>query len=216
MTITLTYNNLKTSIASWTNRNTVSDTAFAEQIPFFISLAEQAIFKDLSTLGNEKYVKGNFNVNNGIVTRPALWGKTLTFSYLDSDGFIHILERVPYEYCRSFMDEPANQPTTVIPKYYTDYGFSYILVVPSPRVSFSYEFVYLEKIQPLSDNNQTNWNTQNAYDLLFYKSMEKANDWLLNNEQSQKFASLYENRIQAYTMYDKDRKTDRFSDIMKG
>lgn len=208
-----TYNGLLVSIPLWVNRN---DQDFMNNVPIFISIAEQEFFIDCSTLGNEEYDIGNFTIGAAAFPRPALWGQSLTFSYIDDTGNVRILERVGYEYLRSYISNP-NDPdiASILPKYYTDYGFNYILITPPPLVAFDYEFAYYKKITPLSLTQQANWITQNAYDAFFYNCLAQAYTYIQDDVQAQKFQGLYQQRVQAYKLYNRNRNFDRSADVTK-
>jgi len=212
MAFEFNYTSLITQLAEWTNRN---DTVFLNQCPIFITLAEQLLFQDFTSLGNESAMVGEFAPGNGVIPKPALWGDTLTFSYLDSLGNITILKRVPYEYARQYIDNPSTQNTQVTPLYYTDYGFNNWLVVPSPQEAFKFEVIYLNKVTPLAASQPTNWETQNAYDLLFAACLIYAYQYLTNSALEQQWQQTYTQRLQAYILYDKNRKTDRNVNALK-
>jgi len=208
-----TYTGLKTAIQEWANR---TDTIFINNIPLFISLAEQQFFIDCSTLGNETYITGTFNANSGIVNKPALWGRTLTFSYLDATNSIQVLQRSSYEMIRSFIPKQASNPIANLPQYYTDYGFNYFLISPTPIAAYNYEICYFQKIQPLSLSNETSWITENAYDALFWSSMDKAMRFIDNMADAEMFKSMYQERVAAINAYNDNRLVDRTANITGG
>jgi hypothetical protein len=217
------YNGLILAIQQWTNRN---DSVFLQNIPLFISLAEQQFFIDCSTLGNEVYLTGVFNANNGIVAKPASWGQTLTFSYLTSENNVVVLERVPYEYIRTFV--PNNNTVTpecstyisnntlILPQYYTDYGYDNFLISPTPQTAFTYEIAYFQKIQPLTVTNQTNWITQYAYDAFFYLCLDKAFRFIEDTPMADMYLQKGQERMQALIQYNQGRIFDRTAEATKG
>lgn len=208
-----TYTGLKTAIQEWANR---TDTVFINNIPLFISLAEQQFFIDCSTLGNETYITGTFNANSGIVNKPALWGRTLTFSYLDATNSIQVLQRSSYEMIRSYIPKQASNPIANLPQYYTDYGFNYFLISPTPIDAYNYEICYFQKIQPLSLSNETSWITENAYDALFWSSMDKAMRFIDNMTDAEMFKGMYQERVAAINAYNDNRLVDRTANITGG
>lgn len=208
-----TYTGLKTAIQEWANR---TDTVFINNIPLFISLAEQQFFIDCSTLGNETYITGTFNANSGIVNKPALWGRTLTFSYIDAMDSIQVLQRSSYEMIRSYVPKQANNPIANLPQYYTDYGYNYILISPTPIAAYNYEICYFQKIQPLSLSNETSWITENAYDALFWSSMDKAMRFIDNMADAEMFKVMYQERVAAINAYNDNRLVDRTANITGG
>jgi hypothetical protein len=208
-----TYNGLVKAIQQWTNRN---DSVFIENIPLFISLAEQQFFIDCSTLGNEFYVTTVFTANNESLPKPVNWGETLTISYIGADGKIVVLKRVSYELIRSFA--PANNistNSTTTPRYYSDYGYDYFIISPTPVAAYPVEIAYFGKTQMLSSINQTNWITKNAYDALLWSCLNKASQFIDNTVDAAAYLSMYTDRIQAINTYNKGRKSDRASDTMK-
>jgi len=152
---------------------------------------------------------------NGVVNKPSLWGDTLTFSYLDALGNITILERVAYEYCRKFISNPSVMNTLVTPTYYTDYGYDRWLVVPTPQTALAYEIAFVQNIVPLSLTQQTSWLTTNAYDLLFAGALFYAFSYLANQRLSDKWENRYKQLVEQYNKYNKARKADRLSDVLK-
>jgi len=213
MAFAFNYNNLITEISAQLNRN---DAVFLAQCPVFITLAEQRIFVDFSQLGNEQYYTGNFVAGVGTLAKPPLWGKTLTFSYLDSNGNVVILERISYEYARKYINNPTAQNALTLPKYYTDKGYGLLLVVPTPQIAFQFEWVFLAKATPLglSVEQQTNWYTTYGYDLLLAACCYYASVYLDNVQQQAKWDKIYKERIELYNIYNKGRKADRNADVL--
>lgn len=203
-----TYAGLITAITQWANR---TDTVFLSNIPLFISLTEQEIFIKLSTIGNEQYVTATFTPNNAIVPKPSLWGRTSRISYIDSVGKLHVLTRSSVPYIET--DNPDTINSSVdLPRYYTDYGFPYMLISPTPTDAFNFVWSYFEKVPPLTDENQTNWNTLNAYDILFSGAMEKACIFISSEDKSF-WASKYADGIASYANYDKRRLSDTYISV---
>jgi hypothetical protein len=206
-----TYAGLTTAIQQWANRN---DSLFILNIPIFISLTEQEIFWKLSTIGNEVYATGNFTANNGTFPKPALWGKTARFTYIDENNNLQVLKRVSVSYIYQLNPNPTAVSTPPLnPRYYTDYGFPYFLISPTPTTAFPFELAYFQKIPPLSPEMQTNWNTQNVYDALFFGCMQKASTYINASDWAQYYASLYESALAGYDKYDKERLTDATTNV---
>lgn len=204
-----TYNGLVASITKWANRN---DSSFIENIPVFISLTEQEIFIKLSTLGNEYYVTSSFTPNNGIIPKPGDWGKTSKIFYIDSNNKTHVLFRLSVPTLEVFnpdVEFPSGNPAgSNLPRYYSDYGYPYIIISPTPAEAFNYTLSYFTKIPPLSVTNQTNWNSRYAYDMLFFGCMQKAFAFLNDTDWATYFGNLYTQGISDYNSYDKQRLTD--------
>lgn len=202
-----TYNDLVAVLIAWCNQS-AQDAKFIAQIPNFIFLAEQQIFQDIPTLGNQDYLEATFTIANGIYPKPALWGRTLDISYINA-GNLKVLERISYEYGLEYMQTLAVGP----PQYYTDYAYGYFQVFPSPDVEYPFQFVYYKEVPQLSLTNQSNWTSLNASDMLFDLAMSKANLYLKDYPAAEKWENLYKDRVKAYNDYDQSRLLDRSADI---
>lgn len=206
-----TYDGLVASVISWANRN---DADFATNVPLFISLTEQELSITLATLGNEEYLTGSFTANNGIIPKPAGWVDTVRFTYLDTLGNEIVLEksnvsRLQVEYPSTLIASP------ILPRYYADYGYFYWMIGPTPTLALNFLVSCFVKQNPLSESNQTNWNTMFAYDLLFWGSMHKACVFINNTEWAAYYANLYQTGIQNYMSQDKGRLQDSTDKVEK-
>lgn len=212
MAYAFNYDNYITNIGAFLNRN---DTVFLSLCPVFLSLGEQRIFIDFSHIGTEQSYTGNFVAGNGIIAKPPLWGDTETFSYLDSTGRVHILERVAYEYGRTFIDNPSTQNDQILPTYYSDSGYGYFIIFPTPQVAFPFQLIFQGKEVPLGTTQPTNWYSTYGYDLLLFAACHEAAAYLDNHSQAAKWDGKYIQRLELYNRYNKGRKADRTSDVLK-
>lgn len=219
------YTNIEKAIIEWCNR-TVNDTAFVEQIPNFVFLAQQQIFIDCSTLVNQKTLSDKIEVKDfpsitpafNIFKKPSDWGRTLTLALVGSKETPNapisvyentILERITLE--RALLFE-KNIKTRGKPIYYTDVDFSSIRVFPWPNKTYSYNMIYYAKLPALSPDTRgdnTNLTALNMPDILFYAALSKAYAYLSNQEESAFYDALYKERVAAMLDYDKNRLLDR-------
>jgi hypothetical protein len=173
----------------------------------FISLTEQELFIRLSTIGNLVYTMGNFIPDNQILPKPGNWGKSSLFFYIDSNNEIAFLTRLTTGssiYTNSDL-EATNAPQ---PRYYSDYGFPYLIVVPKPTVAYPFYYSYYAKVDPLSPSNQSNWLSINAYDILLAGCMHKACIFICDWDGAALYKAMYDEGIANYQSYDKDRLQD--------
>lgn len=215
MTNTLTtFNGLLVGIAKWTNRN---DTTFITEIPNFINLTQQRIFIDCPTMVSQFYVTGNFTPENNIVAVPSLWGSSLTFSYIDpTSSEVVVLQYVPLEFIQNFNPTSGGiSPNLVLPRYYSNYGLNYLIIAPTPLVDNAYLLAFDTNSPPLNLSMQSNFLTQQMYDLLFLGTMSYAYAYLENDTQSQKYEGFYQQRVEAYQKYNTGRKMDRTANAQK-
>lgn len=224
-----TYSSLIQGIRQWCNQS-IDSTEFNMLIPTFIALTEQQLFMDMSTLGNleKTYARFNKGDNKIIIPRNINWGRTLSLTLLNNPTqfttqlltpFITnnvVLERITLERMMDYMTNlPKGTTNTIpyegVPKFYTDIYFQQIIVYPVPDQNYPYQLVTYQKITPLGNEAslQTNWNTTNNYDTLFYGCLAKAFAYLHNTDDSTFYDGLYKERVAAYLAYDKNRLVDR-------
>lgn len=206
-----TYDGLVSEIASW-SRISVNDLNFISRIPTFIALAEQQLFMDCTTLGNQSYVLSQFTPGQSIIEKPVGWGRTISLSYFRNTQTVY-LQRQTVEYNEMF-HSAIN--VSGIPQYYSDYGYDQIQVLPAPDLSYSFRLAYYVKIPPLTRHNTENWYTRNAYDILFYSCMDKAMTYQGNSNLSALYHQKYQERLAMISNYDKERLLDRYSDAIPG
>lgn len=209
------YNGLEDAILAWCKR-TLTDIEFVAQVPVFITLAEQQIFLDIPTLGNQLYVTGIFSETHPLYPKPALWGRTLTLECLDSavvddlQAKTHVIQRVSYEVGIQYKKTFAQ---TGLPLYYTDFSYNFIEVFPAPDQAYPFQLAYYTQIPPLTVNNQTNWTTQNAPDMLFYLAMSKAQLYLQDFQSADAWEAKYKDRAKILNDYDQERLYDRTAEV---
>lgn len=202
---TMTYTSLVTDIEGYSERTNNNDD-FVEQIPRLIMMAENRIATELKILGFQTVVAGNFLIGEPIMPKPAYWRNTISFNYTDADGNrVEILPR-SYEYCRNFW---PNSSETGSPRFYADYNFNNLLIVPTPELGSQFEFLYDARLQPLDQTNSTNWMTANAPQLLLYASMVEAQLYLKNFEKMQFWQATYDRSLAAFNSENVGRISDR-------
>jgi hypothetical protein len=79
----LTYSSLVTDISAYTER---SNTAFTDQIPRFIMLAENKLATTIRGLGFLRIVTGNLTIHDGTLVKPARWRETSSLSIISPTG----------------------------------------------------------------------------------------------------------------------------------
>lgn len=206
--MSMTFNSLSAQILSYMIR---SDADTIAQVPNFISQAEQRICRESKNIGLEQYVTGAFTVNNPVLAKPARWRRSITFNFgtgVGNNTRNPILLRT-YEFLRSYW---PNGTQTSPPKFYSDYGYNHLLVAPTPDQAYPFEYAYLELPEPITVNNQTNWLTDFAPDVLLYASLLEAVPFLQNDERIPVWQQMYKQGIASLNNQDDLRVTDRQSD----
>lgn len=206
--MTMTYNSLTAQVLAYMDR---TDQDVVDQVPNFISQAEQRIARESKNIGLEQYVVGNFIVGEPVYQKPARWKRTLTLNYgvgATNDTRVQMYLR-KYEYIRAYTKNPVTE--TGAPLYYADYGYSNFIVCPTPDATYPFELGYLELPEPLSSANQTNWLTNYAPDVLLYATLLEAMPYLKDDDRIQVWQMMYDRGLQSLNSQDDQRLQDRAS-----
>lgn len=197
-----TYNSLVNDIQVYAER---TDSPFIDQIPSFIMLAENRLASEVRGLGFQKYV--TFSSGASTFAKPERWRETISLNATVSSERVFLQKRA-YDYCRTFW---PNSATTGVPRYYADYAYEHVLIVPTPNIAYEFELSYYERPVPLSTDNQTNWTTQYAPQMLLYACLVEAQPFLKRPERIQEFLSLYDRALQGLGIESQRRTSDRAS-----
>jgi len=201
----LTYDSLVTDIKTYVDR---SDAPFTTQVPRFIMLAENRIASEVRGLGYRKVVVGAMEAENPVIVKPVRWRETVSINFGTGtlNNIRNFLKLRTYEYCRSYWPDSS---VTGEPKYYSDYNYDNYLVVPTPATAYPFELVYHERPLPLSEDNQTNWTTEYAPQLLLYACLLEAVPFLKNYEVQPMWQAMYDKAAAGISQEDMAHVTDR-------
>lgn len=196
----LTYDSLVTDIQAYADR---TDAPFTTQIPRFIMLAENRIAAQVRGLGLRQVVTGEMLADEHTIAKPARWRETISFCYGPTRKFLKLRT---YEYCRAYWPDETQVSE---PLFYADYDYEHYLVVPTPASNYNFELIYHERPVPLSSDNQTNWTTEYAPQLLLYACLLEAVPFLKNYEVQPVWQQQYDNAAAAIMQEDSANITDR-------
>lgn len=191
----MTYATLVADVKAYAER--YSDGLLDAQIPRLIMLAEARVAQEVKILPALQFVTNNFQAGVSVYQKPARWRDTEFFNFgTGVAGFettapynrrVNLLRKA-YDACREFWPDPTQ---TGVPQFYTDYGMGQWLVVPTPNAAYPFEVAYYEKSDPLSAENQTNWMTQYAPNLLLYAVLLETAPYLKNFEVLAQWKEMY-------------------------
>jgi hypothetical protein len=201
----MNYNTLIEDIRSELNR---SDESTINNIPKFIFNAHHKICRECKNIGFEQYVTSAFIPGVAVIPKPGRWRRTITFNFGtgdDSNTRKPILLQT-YEYLTKYW---PNRLTQGEPKFYADYGFYNFLVAPTPDSNYPFEIAFLEIPQPLTEQNQTNWLTNFAPDVLFYGSLLQSAPFLKDDDRINTWRAFYDQGVAQLIDQDKKRYSDR-------
>jgi len=187
MSEALTYDSLLSDVVIYAER---SDTPFVTQVPRFIMMAENRLASEVRGLGTQKYVTST--LSGPTIAKPNRWRETISLNLTVAGERVFLQPRT-YDYCRTFCPDTT---TVGVPRYYADYEYEHFILVPTPNSGYTFELAYYERPDPLSSDNQTNWFTQYAPQLLLYATLLEAQPFLKRPERIAEFQSLYDRALQ--------------------
>lgn len=180
-----TYTDLKTSIASWLNRDDLTSV-----IPDFISLAEAGINRDLRHY--KMIERADATLDSRYVQLPADWMETVRFSI--TSGNTYRLELVSRDDMLEYRQKTAN--TSGRPRFYANIGDT-IEVFPTPDADYTMQLQYYSKTPALSDSNASNWLLLDAPDVYLYGTLIQSAPYLQDDARTQTWAALYAAALQS-------------------
>lgn len=207
MPAVMTYSSLVTDLEAYTER---TDTAFINQIPRFVLLAEWRIATDLKGLGYLQVEQSSFTAGNPVVAKPAYWRETVSFSFNTGAAIIPLLPRT-YEYSRNYWPQVTG---TAPPRFYSDLDFTSWFITPTPDQNYAFEVLSYVRVQPLDSASQSNWLTANAPQLLLYACMQEAELWLRNYEKASAYDMKYKDALSSINREDLRRPKDRSAIVL--
>ena len=203
MSYVMTFNSLQEDLRRYLERGFTSDSdqIVYEQLPRLINLAERRISRELKIQGFNRYVQTTLGANVSVYEKPDRWRDTVSMTV---DG-IPIFGR-SYEYCRSYWPVETDVGA---PKFYAEYDYNHWLIVPTPDKTYTLEISYYELVRPLDDENQTNWLTAYAPNILLYAALLEATPFLKNDERVPVWQSMYDRAAQSLNGEDIAKILDR-------
>ena len=178
-----TYNDLLAGLQAWLEDD---DAEFQGSIPDVIDLAEKRLLRDLD-LALFRRVDSTATMSIGVasVTKPTIAapdlfiaskGIWLTGGALTRPAF---LQNRGGEYVRDF-----NGGSNAVPRFWAEEDETTWLFGPTPDATYTVNVRYLSRPDRLATGNQTNWLSDNAYDILFKSALAEAEKFLKSDERA--------------------------------
>lgn len=180
-----TYTDLKTSVASWLNRDDLTSV-----IPDFISLAEAGINRDLRHY--KMIERADATLDSRYVQMPTDWMETVRFSI--TSGNTYRLELVSRDDMLEYRQKTADASGR--PRFYANIGDT-IEVFPTPDADYTMQLQYYAKTPALSDSNASNWLLLAAPDVYLYGTLIQSAPYLQDDARTQTWAALYAAALQS-------------------
>jgi hypothetical protein len=177
-----TYTELKTAIANWLNRDDLTSI-----IPDFISLVEADMDRKVRHWRMEE--RSTADIDARYTQLPSGFMEAVRF-HLDVDERpIELVTPLSLQTYRR-----NNADTTGRPQYYSIIA-GQIEVWPTPDTAYTGELYYYARTAGLSDSNTSNWILQYFPDAYLYGALTHSAPYLVDDQRTQVWASLYQNAI---------------------
>lgn len=207
MPFALTYTSLLTTVADYLERDDLT-----ARYPTFIRLAEKKVARILKAQLATLTVTDSLTLNSALVTKPERWVENLSFT-VTVDGQVIPLKKRSRETIQSMYPDSTSAGT---PKYYAEWQQNYFYIGPLPDAAYAFELLYYQEPIPLDDENQTNYLTENAPDLMIYSTLLEAEGYLKNDDRVPLWKAARDEIIEQYTGLDMRRQDDRQQNRKKG
>lgn len=176
---TMTFDSLQQSLKDYVERG-ATGAAFLRQLPQIINNAERSLADRLKIQGYRDVLNGQMVAESYVVTKPAGWRNTVTFTIGVGTGSAQrrVLRPRSYEYMQ--MIEP-DRTSYDAPQWYTDYDLEHWYVAPTPDIAYRFEAIVYRLPNLLSESNQQNYLTQYVPNLLLFQCLTNLEPFLKND-----------------------------------
>jgi len=199
----LTYDTLTSLVQQYLERKDAAVVAF---IPTAIMLAEFEIAENIKTLGQMIVANSNMNIGNPVIAKPARWRKTVSMTLTAVDGTTQPILLRKLEYLKQYWQ---NVSTTDTPLFYADYDYDNWYVAPTPSAAFAFQTLCYTRLQPLASDNQTNWITQNAPNVMLFGTLKQTAPFLKDDARLAVWSQLFDTALAALKTEEQLRIGDR-------
>lgn len=184
--MSVTYTSLYNRVISTAN---ISNSTFTAAIPDALYAAQEEIMRAYTGDGLNRVLHVALDAGQYVLEKPVGWMQTVSMRY-GVDSSIFFLDARTTEYCISYSEGNSSG----LPKYYSNYDYNHWLISPSPGDEYELEFEIVCKIRPnpLNEENQTNWFTNNASGILFYRTMLELAPFIRDDERIAVWQSFYD------------------------
>jgi len=185
--MTLTYGELKQAIQDYCEYD---ETSFVNNLPLFIRLAEERIFKNVRLNVFQKNVSGTLTSGNQYLAAPDDFLSPFSLS-LTAGGNKVFLDFKDLDFVQTYNPDPS---TTGEPRYFAQFDVGNFVVAPTPDASYDVDLHYLYRPASLTAgaDDGTTWLSQNAEMAMLYGSLVEAYTFMKGESD---LIGLYNNRF---------------------
>ena len=176
-----TYTALKASIADFLNRDDLTTV-----IPYFITLAEAQINRDVRHWRMEVRSSGQQDAADEYIQIPSDWLETIRLHITDNTtSVVNLISRDAMADKRQKALDASGTPI-----YYTHADAQFQLY-PTPSAETNFELLYYQKTTALSGSNADNWLLLDSPDVYLYGALIHSAPYLAEDERVAMWAQMY-------------------------
>lgn len=202
MAVLQTYSTLKAEIARYLKR---SITELSTDIDYWIAQAELRISREVRPRGYQRYATSTFTQSDRLIEIPNNLIGVISFFVINNSNVRTPVFRREYSWLNDYWPDTNEEG---VPQYYANIDGVRFAVAPTPEDDYQYELSYYERLQPLDAGNQTNWLTENAYDLLLFAALLETPPFLRDDERTQTWQTYYDRAAASLTAVEQAFQTD--------
>lgn len=202
MAVLQTYTTLKAEIARYLKR---SPTELDTDLDYWIAQAELRISREVRPRGYQRYATSTFTQSDRLIEIPNNLIGVISFFVISNSNVRTPVFRREYSWLNDYWPDTSEEG---VPQYYANVDGVRFAVAPTPEDDYQYELSYYERLQPLDASNQTNWLTENAYDLLLFASLLETPPFLRDDERTQMWQTYYDRAAASLTAVEQAFQTD--------
>jgi hypothetical protein len=190
-----------------------SSLSLTNEIPRFISNAQQAIALDLKSIEDRVTIDFTLSAGQPTFTKPEDYKNLSTFYIFTASpatpliyNILTPLKSASLDYCYIYS---PNQSVLAQPLYIAEADVYNLLITPTPDQSYPARMIYYQLPITISELTPTNILTNNAYNLLLYRCLLEAIPYEKADERT-KYDQLYADTLSKYQREEQMRKTSGF------
>lgn len=167
--MSFTYDQLKTAIQDYTQN---TETSFVTNLPVFIRIAEERIFKNVQLTFFRKNATATTTASNQYLAAPSDFLAPFSLSFT-TGGDKTFLDYKDVNFVQTYNPDPTD---TGAPRYYALFDDSNFLLGPTPDAAYDVELHYFYRPASLTAGagSGTTWLSENAEITLLYGCLIEA------------------------------------------
>lgn len=178
---------LQETVREYLNRN---DLEYI--IPDFIRMAQKRVERDYNWKCMEGIIHGA--TPNDYIALPNKYKETAWLKVKDGNRYYN-LSKTSYEHILNIFPDLNNRGRPRV--FATLWPNGKLYLRPVPDKTYNYDFCYYAYTPELVNDTDTNWWTNNAWEVLLYGALLEAETFLIEDQRLVLWANLYKEKIEA-------------------